>query len=101
MYVGSQTAGIHWLASRYPLPHRIFEELAAKMPPAARADLAEWSEEKDPAAVLRRNLTREIDPRTFVGDGVDRVTDDRPFNEYFLIGRLRKKLPALPVARTN
>jgi spermidine synthase len=92
MYVGSQTSGIHCLASRSPLEHLTFEELAAKMPVAAQADLAEWSNEKDAAAVLRASLTREIDPRTFVGDGVDRVTDDHPLNEYYLVRRLRNKL---------
>jgi spermidine synthase len=91
MFAGYQNWGTHFLASRHPLDHLTAEQLVAKMPHSARADLVEWCEDKDPVAFLRLILSKELDPRAFVGDGVDRVTDDRPFNEYFLIRRLRKK----------
>jgi hypothetical protein len=79
--------GTHFLASRRPLPDLTADELVARMPGAAQADLAEWLDDKDVTEFVRLILSTASEPRAFVADGVDRITDDRPFNEYYLLRR--------------
>ena len=81
--------GIHLIASMHPLPILTGAQLAARMPPAARKDLLEWSSTSDLAAGLDQLVSRGTpieailypDPRV-------QITDDRPYNEYFLLRRL-------------
>jgi spermidine synthase len=91
MFTGYAGFGAHFLASMGPLERLKSEQLVAKMPPAAQADLVEWCQDKDPLGLLRLVLSKEIDLGPFVGDGLDRITDDRPFNEYFLVRRFRRR----------
>jgi len=80
--------GTHFLASMAPIPARTADELAARMPPEAQADLLEWSAAKDLPAYLNRVLARELPVASGLNtDTRVRISDDRPFNEYFLIRR--------------
>jgi spermidine synthase len=87
--------GVHLIASMEPIPTLNAQQLAARMPETAKQDLVEWNDSKDAAAYLARVLDREypisavLDP-----DPKIKVTDDQPFNEYFLLRRLKKNPPA-------
>jgi hypothetical protein len=105
--------GLHVLASRRPIPPLTAEQLLAKIPRAAVDDLIEWSAELPPPVVapavpfqptgnsaldyLRASLADELDPQS-VEDGADRLTDDHPVNEYFL---MRMAEQALTTMRTG
>ena len=79
--------GLHFLASQEPIPERTPAEAAARLPPAAQADLVEWSPDKNAERLFASVLERK---RSF-GRLIDRVpdapvlTDDRPVNEYYLL----------------
>jgi len=82
--------GIHYLASMEPIELPPAESLLARMPVDARLDLEEWvwTDEDDASTFLQRMFAREIDMRSLVGDDPTMViTDDRPFNEYYLLRR--------------
>ena len=91
MFASYDDVGTHFLASRQPIAHLTAEELADRIPPHARADLVEWRENKDATDFLRLILSKERDPQSFAGDGGARITDDRPFNEYYLLRWMRER----------
>jgi hypothetical protein len=65
------------------------QQLAARMPETAKRDLVEWNDSKNAAAYLERVVTREISiPSMLNPDMQIQVTDDKPFNEYFLLRSL-------------
>lgn len=81
--------GYHILASERPLPSPSAEELAARLPEGARRDLLEWSPGVGPEALLGAIVATRFP----VQQGLNRdpaivITDDRPYNEYFLLRRL-------------
>jgi spermidine synthase len=80
--------GVHCLASMRPLPKMSGEEMLAKMPPAAVRDLSEWYQ-GNPVDLFNTVLSREIfiDPTPDVLNRTPNMTDDHPFNEYFLLRR--------------
>ena len=85
----AQGFGYHILASMQPIEMPSAEELAARMPPKAQADLLEWTPRfKDAASFLRFVIALEADPLKVVQGGEERITDDRPFNEYYLLRRI-------------
>ncbi len=84
--------GYHFLASLRPIEVPSAEVLAARMPESAKADLVEWVQDKDATRFLRVVLDHETDPEEFARGSDVRITDDRPFNEYYLLRRL---LPAM------
>jgi spermidine synthase len=81
--------GVHLVACMEPLEPLTAQQLAARMPETAQQDLMEWTDSKDVPAYLARVLNHEfsifavLDP-----DPKIKVTDDQPFNEYFLLRRL-------------
>jgi spermidine synthase len=83
--------GWHFLMSEQPIPDLSAESLLQKMPPTAKADLAEWYPAADTAAELQKKwnvvLGNQADPHKLCGKY--KITDDAPFNEYFW---LRKQL---------
>jgi hypothetical protein len=86
--------GIHYMASERPVELPSAAALVARMPPAARRDLVEWNDGAlaDPQAFLARVLSTELAVATLLDpDPAVAITDDRPYNEYYL---LRTLLPA-------
>jgi spermidine synthase len=80
--------GVHLLCSREPIPRRSAAELGARLPERARQDLLEWTGSGDAVGYLQQVVANEM--------GVDgsldsnpklRISDDRPYNEYFLLRR--------------
>lgn len=82
--------GLHILASDRPIPNPSAKVLASRLPPRAAADLVEWSPGVQPEQVFETLLSQEVSPERLiaVAPGAPALTDDRPFNEYFLLRRL-------------
>lgn len=88
-YPSAEGWGAHILASTEPIPHLTIQELIGKMPAAARADFVEWYREKDLRKILAPIVNSEIHMEKILSKDPDiRITDDRPYNEYYLIRRL-------------
>jgi len=80
--------GHHFLASMSPIQVLRAEELGERLPETARHDLLEWSNGMDVADYVRPVLLGEIPAeRLLSSDRRIRITDDRPFNEYFWLRR--------------
>jgi len=80
--------GHHFLASMSPIETLTAEELTQRLPDRARHDLLEWSGGRELADYVRPVLSREISiEQLLTPDLRIRITDDRPFNEYFLLRR--------------
>jgi predicted membrane-bound spermidine synthase len=81
--------GLHFLASDAPIPARTAEDLARRLPPAAVADFVEWGPEPTAQAQFATLLSHEVPLGQILqlGPDVPVLTDDRPFNEYFLLRR--------------
>jgi hypothetical protein len=62
--------------------------LAARLPARAVDDLLEWTEAKDPVKFLAQVLAGETNPYAFARGNDARVTDDRPYNEYYMLRRV-------------
>jgi spermidine synthase len=79
--------GIHYLASRQPIPDRSAAELAKRLPASAAADLVEWgpfpTAEQQFAAVLKKEVS--IDRMLAAHPDAPTMRDDRPVNEYYML----------------
>ena len=65
------------------------DQLVAKFPPAAKADLVEWNPGITPAQFLARILHAEYDIQRDLNPDVSfQITDDRPLNEYYLLRQM-------------
>ena len=81
--------GVHFLASMQPIEPLTAAELTARMPDAAKRDLVEWTPSIPAGAYLQQILSQEssaehnLDPNPQL-----RISDDQPYNEYFLLRAL-------------
>jgi spermidine synthase len=93
-FISIEGWGIHFMASRQPIPDRSPADLAQRMPPAAAADLVEWgpfpTAEQMFAAVLKREVP--IDWVINLDRAAPAMEDDRPINEYYLLRQARASL---------
>jgi len=81
--------GLHMIASMEPIEQLDVGQLAARMPENAKKDLVEWNVSKDAPAYLSQVVTNEYSvPGLLNQDAEIQITDDEPFNEYFLMRRL-------------
>jgi predicted membrane-bound spermidine synthase len=89
-FAGFSGLGWHVVASDRPLINLSPALLASRLPAKARADLLEWADTPNPADYLNRVLSQEVDVETLLrkNPGV-RLVDDLPYNEYFLLRRLK------------
>jgi spermidine synthase len=82
--------GVHMLASMEPLEQYTPQQLLARMPASAQKDLTEWAQGMDPAAYFGRVIEHEVPTEKLLNPNPEiRITDDQPFNEYFLLRRFR------------
>jgi len=88
--------GIHFLASDRPITLPSPQQLVARMPHQAQADMMEWTPNSDPAQQFATSLTKEVstDDLIAAGPGVPTLEDDRPVNEYGILRRQAKPGPA-------
>jgi spermidine synthase len=85
--------GFHFTASMQPINLPTAAMLASAVPAGARRDLLEWNPEFDPAGYLNRLLVNEVNISDMLpGDPRIEITDDRPYNEYFLVRRSLKMI---------
>jgi spermidine synthase len=88
-FSGVNRWGAHFLGSMQPIEPATAEELAARMPPEARQDLMEWMNvERFPTlpAFLQPVVSGELPiTRMLNPDPKIQITDDQPFNEYYLL----------------
>jgi hypothetical protein len=71
-----------------PIEHQTPEQLAARMPAAAKKDLLEWAPDQTVPGYLKPVVNREILPDSLLNTNLDiQITDDDPLNEYFLLRR--------------
>jgi spermidine synthase/MFS family permease len=83
--------GMHVLGSMEPLEQLDAGQLAARMPESARRDFVEYDKTNAPA-LLGAVVRSEFTPESVLKDTTYQITDDRPFNEYFLLRKLRPEL---------
>jgi spermidine synthase len=87
-YRSSVGIGLHFLASMEPISVPSGSALAARLPPLARADLAEWLEGgQTPEALFTALLGKPLSVNDLIAacPGAPALTDDHPLNEYFLL----------------
>ena len=88
VYRGVEGWGLHFLASMQPLPEMNVAQVEAKMPPAAKKDLAEWTK-KSLHADLETVLGSELPFAAVLPARPSiRISDDHPYNEYYLLRRM-------------
>jgi spermidine synthase len=81
--------GLYMLGSMQPIDRCSPAEMAARLPPAAVRDLLEWSPTPDVQQYLSVVLFPEIlVDATLQQKNEIRITDDHPYNEYFLLRQL-------------
>lgn len=89
--------GIHLLASSEPIEQLDANQLAARMPQSATKDLLEWNASQDAPAYIRLVVNREVNvPALLNPDPEVQITDDQPYNEYFLLRQLLRGSFQLP-----
>lgn len=75
-----------------PIPALDARQLVARMPVAAQNDLLEWANTNDAVAYFSRVINHEYSIADILNPDPDvEVTDDQPYNEYFLLRRLKNK----------
>jgi len=85
--------GLHLLGSMEPIAQLDAGQIAARMPESARQDLLEWNDVKDAPAYLDPVLRKEYNVAALLNpDAEIKITDDEPFNEYFLVRHLLRNL---------
>jgi spermidine synthase len=86
-FVSIEDNGIHYFASRQPIPYRSASELAKRLPPSAAADLVEWGPLPTAEQIFAVMLSREVSVSRIVAldSRAPAVEDDRPVNEYYLL----------------
>jgi hypothetical protein len=85
--------GVHMLGSMEPIELRDAGQLAGRMPESARRDLLEWSPTNNAAAYLGRVVAGEFSVAQALNpDTAIEITDDRPFNEYYLLRHLSRSM---------
>lgn len=79
--------GWHFFASADPIPNRSADEMLARMPASAIADMMEWGPGRTPRDQLRMMLSNEMPPAQMIqlAPNEPALRDDRPINEYFLM----------------
>jgi spermidine synthase len=81
-----EDSGWHILASMQPIATQTVEEFTARLPAKVKRDLLEWSATQDLTADIQHVLANELAvPSLLNPDPQIRITDDRPYNEYFLV----------------
>ena len=86
MYRSIEGWGVHFIAATQPFQTPSSDEMIARMPAAARADLMEWFPKYDLGRVVNAALSQQIgfDKSVLQETGI-LISDDSPFNEYFFL----------------
>jgi hypothetical protein len=86
LFGGVEDYGTHFLASMEPIERLDGAQVAVRLPERAKADLLEWSPGQDLTAWFNKVVQKEFEAaKVMHPDPKVRITDDRPYNEYFLL----------------
>jgi spermidine synthase len=78
--------GVHLLASETPIPNISATEFTDRLPAAAQRDLVEWGPNQSVIGMAGDVLSRRVPLNTVLqADLPAEITDDRPYNEYFIL----------------
>jgi spermidine synthase len=78
--------GLHLLASETPIPELSAAEFAARLPAAAQRDLVEWGPNRSLIGTADDILSSRVPISTVLPPDLPaEITDDRPYNEYFIL----------------
>jgi spermidine synthase len=78
--------GYHLLASASPIPRLTTAQLLEKIPAPAKRDLMEWFPTIKPDQLVQALLSREVYISALLNpDKSIEITNDRPYNEYYLL----------------
>jgi hypothetical protein len=80
--------GYHFMASMTPIPVISAATFVQRMPAAAQRDMVEWEPGVTPLEYATHILAEEVPLSTVLpapGSKIPELTDDRPYNEYFLL----------------
>jgi len=92
VFKGDGTVGFHFLASLAPIEVPSVTDFIDRLPERARADIREWSPNGDLEAGVGSMIARELPLQAVLSDEPGlMITDDRPFNEYYFLRRLRDR----------
>ena len=81
--------GYHFIASPQPFEMPSAEDFEKRLPPKARADLMEWIDGANLQQLYQIVKTHEVPLDSILSSHLkSSITDDRPFNEYFLMRNL-------------
>lgn len=91
VFRAARGTGVHFMASMTPIRVPDVATFIARMPPKARRDLMEWDGNQSLRSVVHMILARQ-EPLAAVlpplGSGIPALSDNRPFNEYFLLRQI-------------
>ena len=90
-FLSVDSMGMHMLASQQRIDDISANQFASRMSAAAAIDLLEWDHGVTLTDSIRGVLSNEVPTQaTLNRDTQIRITDDRPYNEYFLLRRSRQ-----------
>lgn len=89
-FTSNGCGAFHMIASMKPINLPTLDQTMAKMPKAAQADLTEWSTDNlvssSPREAMQETYDNEIPLSQLMSPDLRvKITDDHPFNEYFLL----------------
>jgi spermidine synthase len=93
IYHSLEDWGYHFLASEQPIRILTTSEMLERLPEKAKTDLMEWYPNQSIQDIIVKILSKEIPLGTV--SSADReiyISDDRAYNEYFMLRRLRADL---------
>jgi len=86
VYQSIENVGFHFFASDVEFPEETAPTLIARMPETARKDLMEWFPGQTIESIFQQILAHRVPEEIALGTEitVPLISDDRPYNEYFL-----------------
>jgi spermidine synthase len=89
VFRGMGREGYHLIASRVPFGPPSLDEAVHRLPPDARKDLLEWTPDFPLKPYIHQLWMKEIPIKGLDMTSIPPITDDRPYNEYYLLRRSR------------
>jgi spermidine synthase len=87
-YKGLGNFGVHFIASRQPLRPINVQRIVDTMPAKVKQDFLEWNPGYALKPLVDPVVAVEIPIERIANDeSKDKITDDRPFNEYYFVRR--------------
>jgi hypothetical protein len=93
VYKSLEGWGFHFIASMTPVQVPSVNTITDRMPKTAGDDLMEWYDIKDLTQLMTKVLAGEMTlEEILTNDKTLFITDDRPYNEYYILRRYWDKM---------